>query len=134
MQGIRVMLLATLVLLLSACSLLGNVKQKVGLLPQPNYAEKKLAIGIESYEEGDYKFALEALRDAEKTGLVRKDDKINVHKYLAFIYCITDRKHQCRHEFEDIFEVDPGFDLDAAEVGHPLWGPVFRGVKENFAK
>ncbi len=134
MPDVRVMLLAAVVLLLGACGAMGNAKNKVGVIPQANYAEQKLALGIESYEEGDYKFSLEALREAEKMGLSRKDDKINVHKYLAFIYCITDRKNQCRHEFEDVLEVDPKFDLEAAEAGHPIWGPVFRGVKDNFAK
>lgn len=134
MPGVRVMLLVATVLLLSACAAMGNAKNKAGVFPRAGTAEQKLAIGLENYDEGDYRYALAVLREAEKMGLSRKDDKVAVHKYLAFIYCITDRKNQCRHEFEDVLEADPDFELEAAEAGHPIWGPVFRGVKDNFAK
>jgi len=113
---------------------MGKVKDKMGGLLQPSTAEQKLSGGVKSYEEGDYKSSLEALQDALKAGLSRKDDKITAHKYKAFIYCITERKNQCRHEFEDILEDDPNFDLQPAEAGHPAWGPVFRSVKAGYAK
>ncbi len=134
MSNIRMVLFVAVAFLLSACAEMDKVKEKVGGLLQPSLAEQKLSSGVKSYEEGDYKSSMEALRDAEKMGLSRKEDKITAHKYKAFIYCITDRKNQCRHEFEDVFEQDPNFDLQPAEAGHPAWGPVFRSVKAGSAK
>ena len=134
MSNIRILLFIAVALSLSACAEMGKVKEKVGGLLQPGQAELKLSSGVKSYEEGDYKSSLEALREADKMGLSHKADKITVHKYMAFIYCINDRKNQCRHEFEDVLEVDPNFELQPAEAGHPAWGPVFRGVKAGFAK
>lgn len=134
MSNVRMLLFIAVALLLSACAEMGKVKGKVGGMLQPSTAEQKLSGGVKSYEEGDYKSSLEALLEAEKMGLSRKEDKVTVHKYKAFIYCITDRKNQCRHEFEDVLEDDPNFDLKPAEAGHPVWGPVFRSVKAGFAK
>lgn len=130
MSNIRWMLFAATVLLLSACGTSG----KGGGMFQAGLAEQKLASGVKSYEEGDYKSSMDALLEAEKMGLSHKADKVTAHKYKAFIYCITDRTNKCRHEFEDIFEVDPNFDLKPAEAGHPVWGPVFRNVKAGFTK
>ena len=139
MSNIRMMLLVAVAFSLSACAAMDKIKEKSSSLfqarPQASSAELKLSSGVKSYEEGDYKSSLEALHEAEKMGLSRTEDKITMHKYKAFIYCITDRKNLCRHEFEDIFEYDPNFDLQPAEAGHPAWGPVFRGVKASgFAK
>ena len=135
MPDIRMILPIAVALLLGACSAMEKVKDKVSDLVQPGAAEQKLSIGIKNYEDGNYSASLQSLNEAEKMGLSRKEDNVAVHKYKAFIYCITDRKNQCRHEFEDIFEYDPNFDLKPAEAGHPVWGPVFRSVKASgFAK
>lgn len=142
MSNIRMMLLVAVAFLLSACAAMDKIKEKSSSLfqaspqasSQASSAEQKLSSGVKIYEEGDYKSSLEALREAEKMGLSRTEDKITAHKYKAFIYCITGRKNQCRHEFEDILEHDPNFDLKPAEAGHPEWGPVFRGVKTDFVK
>ena len=31
-------------------------------------------------------------------------------------------------------ELDPKFELSAAEAGHPIWGPIFRGLKAKQPK
>ena len=134
MSNTRMVLFVAAAFLLSACATVDKVKDTVGSLLPPGSAEQKLTSGVKNYEEGDYKSSMEALREAEKMGLSRKEDKITAHKYKAFIYCITDRKNQCRHEFEDVLEEDPNFDLKPAEAGHPAWGPVFRAVKAGFGK
>jgi hypothetical protein len=30
--------------------------------------------------------------------------------------------------------LDPSFELEASEAGHPIWGPVFRNVKNAAQK
>ena len=134
MSIIRMLLFIAVAFLLSACAEMGKVKGKVDSMLQPSTAEQRLSSGVKSYEDGDYKSSLEALRDAEKMGLSHKDDLISAHKYSAFIYCITEQKNKCRHEFEDVLELDPNFDLLPAEAGHPAWGPVFRAVKAGIDK
>ena len=91
MSNIRILLFIVIAFSLSACAEMSKVKEKVGGLLQPSPAEQKLAGGVKSYEDGDYKSSLEALREADKMGLSRYADKITAHKYMAFIYCITDR-------------------------------------------
>ena len=90
--------------------------------------EIALQAGIKNYEEGDYRDALIDLQSALGSGL-NKSAEIRAHKYSAFVYCVTGKEKLCRDEFKKVLELDPAFNLDAAEAGHPMWGPVFRGVK-----
>jgi len=90
-----------------------------------------LSAGIKSYDEGKYTEARTSLTTALDQGLNFERDRIKAHKYLAFIYCITGKEKQCREEFKKILEIDPTFELQPAEAGHPLWGPVFRSVKQK---
>lgn len=89
---------------------------------------------MKSYEDGDYKFSMEELQRALEMGLSNKNSQMKAHKYLAFIHCISAREKQCRDEFKKALEIDPAFNLEPAEAGHPIWGPVFRGVKAKSAK
>jgi Tfp pilus assembly protein PilF len=99
--------------------------------PTQSGAEQLLVKGIKSYEEGEYKRAAKYLQDALTAGLPRKTDNAKVHKYLAFIACGSDNTRRCRDEFRKAFDDDPSFTLDAAEAGHPVWGPVYRGVRDQ---
>ena len=94
-------------------------------------AEQLMAKGIKSYEEGEYKLAAKYLQNALKAGLPRNTDSAKAHKFLAFIACGSGNTKQCRDEFHKAFDDDPGFALDAAEAGHPVWGPVYRRVRDQ---
>jgi Tfp pilus assembly protein PilF len=85
-------------------------------------------VGLELYDRGRYGTALTALQNALSDGLSRRD-QILAHKHLAFIHCISKREKLCRDEFQKALRLDPGFELDPAEAGHPMWGPAFRAVK-----
>lgn len=91
--------------------------------------EQKLTAGIRIYEEGNYSHASRLLQEALTKGLPDKSDRIQAHKYLAFIHCISGRTSRCAGEFHKILDMDPKFELKAAEAGHPVWGPVFRSEK-----
>ena len=93
-------------------------------------ADEALRSGIRDYEEGRYLESFRSLRDALETGLPPKE-RVQAHKYIAFIYCVSNRPRDCREEFRKALAVDPSFQLDAAEAGHPTWGPVFRSLKTN---
>jgi Tfp pilus assembly protein PilF len=92
-------------------------------------SEQTLQSGIKSYEDGDYQTAAKQLQSSLDLGLDSKGDQGNAHKYLAFIHCVSSREKACREEFRKAFDSDPKFDLEPAEAGHPIWGPVFRSVK-----
>jgi Tfp pilus assembly protein PilF len=122
----RILLLVG-IMILTSCALRAGKDQPAKQPPQ-SLVEQLLAKGIESYEEGEYESAAKNLQGALNAGLPRKIDSAKAHKYLAFIACGSDNIPRCRDEFRKVFEDDPNFALDAAEAGHPVWGPVYRGV------
>ena len=95
----------------------------------PTKGEQDLVAGINAYEEGDYREASRLLQSSLDSRLPLTDQLIKAHKYLAFIHCASGRENRCRDEFVQILGIDPSFELDPAEAGHPIWGPVFRGLK-----
>jgi Tfp pilus assembly protein PilF len=84
--------------------------------------------GIRNYEEGNYRTSARRLQYALEEGLTRPD-RVMAHKYLAFIACVSGQQLTCREEFGIALDLDPSFELDAAEAGHPIWGPVYKSVK-----
>jgi Tfp pilus assembly protein PilF len=97
-------------------------------LPTP---EARLKSGIAQYEDGNYAQAQRSLQGSLNEGLASRSDQARAYKYLAFIYCVTDRVAQCRQEFNNAFTADPKFSLTAAEAGHPSWGPIYRSVSRG---
>ena len=97
-------------------------------------ADKKLNYGVLSYEEGNYQASITALQGVLDTGLSGKPEQVRAYKYLAFIQCVSGRESMCRDYFKKALEIDPGFKLDPAEEGHPIWGPAFRSVKNKVSK
>ena len=102
-----------------------RAKTQESALPTP---EARLKSGIAKYEEGNYGEAQRLLQGSLAEGLASRTDQARAYKYLAFIYCVTERVAQCRQEFNNAFSADPKFNLTSAEAGHPSWGPVFRSV------
>lgn len=94
-------------------------------------APSGLKEGIALYNNGDYNGAIKRLGQADVSGAARAT-QLEALKYTAFSYCVTSRTTLCRQQFEKAFKLDPSFDLEPGEHGHPLWGPVF--VKAKKAK
>jgi len=118
------------IMILTGCSLRAG-KDETAAHPPLSAGEQLMVKGIKSYEEGEYKSAAKNLQDALNTGLPRKTDSAKAHKFLAFIACSSNDTKRCRDEFRKAFEDDPKFTLDAAEAGHPVWGPIYRGVRDQ---
>jgi Tfp pilus assembly protein PilF len=125
----RILLLVG-IMILTSCALRAGKDQPLERQSQ-SAGEKLLSQGIDSYEGGEYERGAKNLQDALSAGLTRKIDSAKAHKYLAFIACGSDNLPRCRDEFRKAFENDPRFTLDAAEAGHPVWGPVYRGVRDH---
>jgi hypothetical protein len=90
-----------------------------------------LSTGIQQFEEGRYPDASKSLNSALEQGLSSTADFARAHKYLAFIQCASNRQAQCRDEFGKALDANPRMELEPNEVGHPIWGPVFRAVKSK---
>lgn len=80
------------------------------------------------YEAGRYAQATMWLREALALGVAGRD-AAQAHKLLAFMACIDGALAPCKAHFRSALEVDPGFALERAEAGHPMWGPAFREVR-----
>lgn len=91
--------------------------------------EKELDVGIRAYEDGEYAYSARLLQASLDSGLRGTSNQVRAHKYLAFIYCTSNRVSQCRDEFRKALEIDPSFSLLEDEAGHPIWGPVYRSVQ-----
>lgn len=85
-------------------------------------------LAMQQYEAGDYDESAKNFQGALRAGLSEKE-RVSAHKHLAFMHCAASRERQCRDEFRRALAVDPTLELDAAEAGHPVWGPIFRSVK-----
>jgi len=91
--------------------------------------ERDLEMGMKAYEDGEYAYSARLLQASLDAGLRGTSNKLRAHKYLAFIYCTSNRVSQCRDEFRKALEINPSFTLREDESGHPIWGPVFRSLK-----
>jgi hypothetical protein len=98
--------------------------------PTPAPVQSGLKEGIAMYNNGDYNDAIKRLGAADVTG-GSKATQLEALKYTAFSYCVTSRQTLCRLQFEKALKLDPSFDLNPGEHGHPLWGPVFVKAKKS---
>ncbi len=96
------------------------------LYDQP--AERAFVNGMRFYEEGQYERAEALFKRSLSEGLHDRHDVAAAQKHLAFIACAYNRPSDCEQAFRAAFVADPAFKLSDAEVGHPLWGPVYKRV------
>ncbi len=86
-----------------------------------------------AYDSGDYGRTIALLSHAKEIDGADINTQVAAHKLLAFSYCVTNRVAQCRAEFSRILDLNPRFDLSAAEKGHPIWGPAFEYARRRHA-
>jgi hypothetical protein len=96
------------------------------LLERP--AERALADGLRQYQDGGFEAAERSLRWALAQGLRNRYDEAFAFKFLAFVACAFQRPADCERDFRAAFDADPGFRLTASELGHPIWGPVYKRI------
>lgn len=86
--------------------------------------------GVRQYDDGQHGAAALSLQSALDLGLSDRQ-RADAHKHLAFIHCSTGRTASCRDEFRKALAADPDLALAPAEAGHPVWGPIFKAVKDD---
>ncbi|HJV95705.1 MAG TPA: TssQ family T6SS-associated lipoprotein [Albitalea sp.] len=110
--------------LLTACAELPGSTGLMDVIERP--AERALFTGIRAYDDAQFAEAERQLGLALRTGLVSPRDRAAAHKYLAFVYCTTNRRALCEAAFRAAQQADPAFALTKSEAGHPIWGPVYK--------
>lgn len=118
----------TLAVIVSGCATTTTVPTGLAdVMQRP--AEGSLLSGMRAYDDANYALAETLLRSALSTGLVSGKDQATAHKLLAFLLCSSDRLDDCEAEFRAARRADAAFALGKSEVGHPLWGPVYRRLQ-----
>jgi hypothetical protein len=120
--------LAVAVAALPACQSTPPTSSIAQLYQRP--AERALVDGIRLYDSGEFERSEAALHAAIAANLSDPRDAAFAYKYLAFIACAFNRGTECALDFTSAFKADPNFRLNDAEIGHPLWGPVYRRVAQ----
>jgi len=121
-------------LLLSACAMAPQAPAPAPVVDRGKvWQTARLALdqGRQRYEEGRYDLADVWLQEALDIGLGNRRETIEAHKLAAFIACVQSRTDDCRRHFKAVLAIDPKFELARAEVGHPMWGPVFVELKNS---
>ncbi|MDH2915753.1 MAG: TssQ family T6SS-associated lipoprotein [Gallionella sp.] len=133
---LRWMMVGLSALLLAGCNVVSTCDDGGGgiRLFGKDQVEQKLEIGVKEYEEGNYVTSTNALEAVLATKTASNAQRVRANKYLAFINCVSSREKSCREYFRKVLEINPNFNLSAAEAGHPIWGPVFNSVKGKFSK
>jgi len=124
------LLLGGMIVLSGACAPVEVVQPTSVAELASKAAEQSLLAGLKAYDDGDYPAAELALRKALEERLAFPRDVATAWKFLAFIHCISNRPGECESAFRQAMAADPGFDLAPKERGHPLWGPVFKKIRE----
>ncbi len=97
-------------------------------------AERALLKGLTLYEQGTFDSAEQSFQAALKAGLADRRDVATAYKSLAFVACAFNRLDECAQDFRSAFAADDRFALTDAEVGHPIWGPVYKRVAAERAR
>ncbi len=126
--------LLTAALLLSGCATIQTMENPFKAEPvaaENPAAKSALGAGIALYNHGHYSAAIKKL--GSSSDIWKADNKVQLEalKYMAFSYCVTSQPAACKQQFDKAFKLDPAFDLEPGEKGHPLWGPVFDQAKRQ---
>jgi len=83
------------------------------------------------YNSGDFHGAIKRFATIEATLKPYKEMELTGLKLTAFSYCLTGRPALCQSTFERALKLDPSFDLEPGEKGHPLWQPVLDRARKK---
>ena len=105
-------------------------------VPTVTASGRALADGVGMYDAGNFNGAIKRLLGAKEiwddsTGADALSNKLAAHKYIAFSYCVTNRRTQCRKHFVDAIKLDANFKLEPTEKTHPVWGAEFERAQKQ---
>lgn len=106
--------------------------QPVQVSPE-EIAKADFNAGVRAYQDGRYVAAAKYLGNSVSGPGLLPPDQVTAYKLLAFIDCSSNRKVECRRNFDKALAVQPSFELAKSEAGHPIWGPIFKEAKAAVA-
>ena len=110
----------------------GPTAEEIAKQQRVDRAQANLNDGLKKYDSGSYDEALNNFLLALDSGMLTNAEQLNARKHMAFVHCLSSREANCKEEFEKVINLDPKFELSAAEAGHPIWGPIYRVTRTEF--
>ena len=121
-------LAASALLLLGACA--QTPTQHHYSDTQIQQSQASLQAVRDSYNNGNYGDVITRVARDASLSETSNDIRIEALKLQAFSLCMSDYTTMCRDRFQTILALQPDFDLNDSERGHPQWGPVFEQAKQ----
>lgn len=143
MNTLRLFPLAALTVLLSACAgkYFPGIDQKAATEPTEGpearsmhltEREKRNITTLEdSFYDGNFGGVIETVETNKETKKGSLDYLNETIKLKAFSECLEQSPKRCAESFRHILQNQPDFELDEAELTHPIWGPIFKAEKEK---
>ncbi len=101
---------------------------KPPLLPEQQSGFPSLEKGIHLYFTGEYRSAVQNLKEALKTGLRREDDIGKSYRFLAYCHIALGERNLGKKAFEKALAIQPGLQLDPTYIS-PKIMKVFEEVR-----
>lgn len=101
---------------------------KALLLPEEQVGFPWLENGINLYLAGEYRTAMQSLREAVKRGLEREDDICKAYRFLAYCHIALGETDLGRRAFERALVIRPNLELDPTYIS-PKIMRIFGKVK-----
>ena len=119
--------LALIALGLSACASI-QTSYSPEQVAQSNAALQQVKA---NYQQGEYGQVIRRVTIDQALNEAPQDIRIQALKLQAFSLCLTKYEFLCQEKFQQILALQPDFELQASEQGHPLWGPAFERAQAS---
>lgn len=83
------------------------------------------------FYEGNFGGVIQTVATNKETKTGSLDYLNETLKLKAFSECLEQSVERCAESFRQILHNQPDFELDEAELTHPIWGPIFQAEKEK---
>jgi tetratricopeptide (TPR) repeat protein len=85
------------------------------------------------YDNLQYREAMKKLKDAIKAKGNKRQDIVEIYKYMGFIYIVQGQKKHAQRAFELLLKVDPDYEMNPLLTSPKILN-FFNKVKESLAK
>ncbi len=118
-------------MLVLSCGLAACTGPKIAAeLPPTPAAQQALERVQTDYRAGRYGDVIRYVAKSDDLASAPTSVEIPALKLQAFSYCVSNYPQLCQDAFARILDLDPGFKLTPAEIGHPIWGPAYKRAKQ----
>jgi len=103
------------------------------LLPEEQLGFPWLEEGVHRYIAGEYRAAVQNLKEALKRGLKRKEDMCKAYRFLAYCHIALGERELGKKALKDALAIDPGLKLDPTYISPKIMG-IFEEVQGEKAR